>query len=44
MNGRIIRALIEKDIKVFFSNQFFALITGLALVAYAGILKNKSAI
>ena len=37
MNGRIIRALIEKDIKVFFSNQFFALITGLALVAYAGI-------
>ena len=37
MNGRIIRALIQKDIKVFFSNQFFALITGLALVAYAGI-------
>ncbi|MFZ1400430.1 MAG: ABC transporter permease [Candidatus Promineifilaceae bacterium] len=37
MNGRIIRALIQKDILVFFSNQFFALVTGLALVAYAGI-------
>ncbi|MEZ4592128.1 MAG: ABC transporter permease [Chloroflexota bacterium] len=37
MNGRIIRALIQKDIQVFFSNQFFALVTGLALVAYAGI-------
>lgn len=37
MNGRIILALIKKDIQVFFSNQFFALVTGLALVAYAGI-------
>ncbi len=37
MNGRIILALIQKDIQVFFSNQFFALVTGLALVAYAGI-------
>ncbi len=37
MNGRIIRALIQKDLKVFFSNQFFALVTGLALVAYAAI-------
>ncbi len=37
MNGRILRALILKDIQVFFSNQFFALVTGLALVAYAAI-------
>ena len=37
MNSRIIRALIQKDIQVFFSNQFFALVTGLALVAYAAI-------
>jgi len=37
MNGRIILALIKKDIQVFFSNQFFALVTGLALVAYAAI-------
>lgn len=37
MNGRIIRALIQKDIQVFFSNQFFALVTVLALVAYAGV-------
>lgn len=37
MNGRIILALIQKDIQIFFSNQFFALITVLALVAYAGV-------
>lgn len=37
MNGRIILALIKKDIQIFFSNQFFALVTGLALVAYAGV-------
>jgi ABC-2 type transport system permease protein len=37
MNGRIIFALIQKDIQVFFSNQFFALVTGLALVAYAAV-------
>ncbi|MBK8905478.1 MAG: ABC transporter permease [Anaerolineaceae bacterium] len=37
MNGRIILALIQKDIQIFFSNQFFALVTGLALVAYAGV-------
>ncbi|MAU01555.1 MAG: ABC transporter [Anaerolineaceae bacterium] len=37
MNGRILLALIQKDIQVFFSNQFFALVTGLALVAYAAI-------
>jgi ABC-2 type transport system permease protein len=37
MNGRIILALIQKDIQVFFSNQFFALVTGLALVAYAAV-------
>jgi len=37
MNGRIILALIQKDIQVFFSNQFFALVTVLALVAYAGV-------
>lgn len=37
MNGRIIRALIQKDLQIFFSNQFFALVTVLALVAYAGI-------
>jgi ABC-2 type transport system permease protein len=37
MNGRIIGALIQKDLQVFFSNQFFALVTGLALVAYAAI-------
>ncbi len=37
MNGRIILALIQKDIQIFFSNQFFALVTVLALVAYAGV-------
>lgn len=37
MNGRIILALIKKDLQIFFSNQFFALVTGLALVAYAGV-------
>jgi ABC-2 type transport system permease protein len=37
MNGRIIRALIEKDLRVYFSNQFFAVVTALALVAYVAI-------
>ena len=37
MNGRIISALIQKDLQIFFSNQFFALVTGLALVGYAAI-------
>ncbi|MCC6604943.1 MAG: ABC transporter permease [Anaerolineae bacterium] len=37
MNGRIILALIQKDIQIFFSNQFFALVTVLALVAYAAV-------
>ncbi len=37
MNGRIIGALIQKDLRLFFSNQFFALVTLLALFAYAGI-------
>ena len=37
MNGRIIKSLVLKDLKLFFSNQFFALITVLALVAYAAI-------
>lgn len=34
MNARIIFALISKDLKLYFSNRFFALITFLALGAY----------
>ena len=34
MNGRIIRALIEKDAKLYFRDRFFALVTVLALVVY----------
>ena len=37
MNGRMIGALVAKDLALFFRNRFFALITVLALVAYAGI-------
>ena len=37
MNWRIIRTLVVKDVTLYFRNRFFALITILALVAYAGI-------
>jgi ABC-2 type transport system permease protein len=37
MNRLIIRTLILKDLKLFFSNQFFALVTFLGLFAYIGI-------
>lgn len=37
MNSRMIAALLRKDVVMFFSNRFFALVTGLALVAYAAI-------
>lgn len=37
MNPRMISALIGKDFKLYFSNRFLAVITGLGLVAYLGI-------
>lgn len=37
MNRRIIQALVEKDIKLYFRDRFFALITVLSLVFYAAI-------
>lgn len=37
MNARIVTALVAKDFTLFFRNQFFALITGLGIVAYAAI-------
>ena len=37
MNGRIIKTLILKDLRLFFSNQFFALVTVLALLGYATV-------
>jgi ABC-2 type transport system permease protein len=37
MNGLMIRSLILKDLKLYFSNQFFALVTFLGLFAYVGI-------
>ena len=33
----MIKALVQKDVKLFFRNQFFALITGMALVLYIAI-------
>jgi ABC-2 type transport system permease protein len=33
----MIRALVQKDIKLYFRNQFFAFITGLALVLYIAV-------
>jgi ABC-2 type transport system permease protein len=35
MNPRMLAALIAKDFKLYFANRFFALVTFLALVAYA---------
>ena len=37
MNLRIITSLVAKDTLLFFRNQFFALISGLGIVAYAAI-------
>ncbi len=37
MNPRILSTIVLKDLKLFFKNRFFALITVLGLVAYAGI-------
>ena len=37
MNALIVRTLIFKDLKLYFSNQFFAFVTFLGLVAYVGI-------
>lgn len=37
MNGRAILALLRHDLVMFFSNRFIAVITALALVAYAAI-------
>jgi ABC-2 type transport system permease protein len=37
MNPRMIFALVQKDITLYFKNRFFALITVLGLVAYIGI-------
>jgi ABC-2 type transport system permease protein len=37
MNGEMIAALLRKDLRLYFSNRFFAFITVLALVFYAGI-------
>ena len=37
MNGQMIGALLRKDLVLFFSNRFFALVTVLALVFYAVI-------
>jgi ABC-2 type transport system permease protein len=37
MNWRVISTLMLKDLKLYFANRFFALITGLGLVAFIGI-------
>lgn len=37
MNGSMLIALLRKDLVLYFSNRFFALVTILALVAYAAI-------
>ena len=37
MNWRIIRILVAKDVSLFFKDRFFALVTVLALVAYAAV-------
>ncbi len=37
MSPRILSTIVLKDLKLFFKNRFFALITVLGLVAYAGI-------
>ncbi len=37
MNWQIISALVIKDLTLFFKNQFFAFVTVLSVVAYAGI-------
>ena len=37
MNTQMIAALLRKDLKLFFSNRFFALVTVLGLVAYVAI-------
>lgn len=37
MGWRMISALMLKDLKLYFANRFFAVITGLGLVAYIGI-------
>jgi ABC-2 type transport system permease protein len=37
MNGRMLWALLRKDLLLYFSNSFFAVVTVLALVFYAGV-------
>jgi ABC-2 type transport system permease protein len=37
MNGRVVWALVVKDLTLFFRNRFFAIISMLGLVAYVGI-------
>jgi ABC-2 type transport system permease protein len=37
MSLKMVAALVRKDVYLFFKNRFFALISGLGLVAYAGI-------
>jgi ABC-2 type transport system permease protein len=37
MNGRAIAALVAKDVALFFRNRFFAFVSVLGLVAYAGL-------
>jgi ABC-2 type transport system permease protein len=37
MNSHMIGALLRKDLKLFFSNRFFALVTVLGLIAYGAI-------
>lgn len=37
MNSRIIRALVEKDFKLYFRNRLFGVVAVVALVAYIGI-------
>lgn len=37
MNPSVLLVLLRKDLRLFFANRFFALVTGLALVAYVGM-------
>ena len=37
MNLQVVRTLVVKDITLFFRNRFFALVSGLGVVAYAAI-------
>lgn len=37
MNPSVLLVLLRKDLRLFFANRFFALVTGLALAAYVGM-------